>query len=1011
MCGTASRTFAVLQLLALENTSMTQNGNYIERPLPESNLTGGQPEVEIADCDLSHDDALSIIRNLRVHNQKLESQISDLDAALAEASDSNLLYKSIIDLSPVPIAYAKMTGEFHCNPACEQHLLLTEEDGFKQGMSFFDMKPTWQDFDMDGKPIPLEDMPFARALQGETVIGSEFRTVRKDGTEKWEVVNSAPIYDDQGNLTAGFITFPDITMLKEAEHRLSESEREILSWIESSPMCTKKVDLDFNLQFMSSSGASALGLDNISEYYGKPYPLDFYPELFRTEMRKCLEKVVEKKINVTYEAPIEDASGKQMWFHSTLVPVFDDKQELDYIVIVSIETTERKLAERALRESEHLLNEAQRIAQVGSYCCDLGTGKVTWSEEQYRIFGYEPFEIVPTVSLVVEHIHPEDRPKFDEVNKALHSQNSPCDMEYRIVCKDGNTKTISTTSVHIYDESGTPLRKIGASQDITVRKQAESEMKMLTIAVENSQQELDEFFISSPAGLAIVDDQLRYSKINETLAIINGTSVEGHIGKTVQQLMPKLAPTIEPMFREVLDSGKEFLNLEVNGETPALPGIPRQWMVSYFPMREIDGSIKSVGIVVIDTTERMQAQERANAAIVIAEKATSTKSEFLANMSHEIRTPMTAILGFAESISHTVTGQENIESIEIIRRNGKHLLNIINDILDVSKIEAGKMDVELTPYNPCHMITEIVSLMEPKAHAMNLIFKTEYIGSIPESIKTNPTRLKQILINLIGNAIKFTEKGSIKLTIRHIKNGDSSFMQFDVLDTGIGMTDEQIGCLFQPFTQADGSTTRKFGGTGLGLTVSKRFAELLGGDITIEDSSVGSGTRFRATIPTGPVDGILMLEAPSSIKSLSNSCCKPTSGSSLAGLRVLFAEDGPDNQKLVSFVLKKAGAQVEIAENGKIALHAALDARDQDNPYDCILMDMQMPIMSGYEATAALREANYTGTIIALTAHAMAGDRDKCINAGCDDFANKPINRKELIGLIVEHTRKGSRAA
>ncbi len=990
---------------------MSNHHDNIEKPLPKRNHSAGQLETEKADCALSHDDALALIRELRVHNQELESQVSDLHDALSEASDSNSLYKSIFDLSPVPIAYAKLTGEFYYNPACEQHLLLTEEDGFRQGMSFCEMKPTWQDFGMDGKPISLEDMPFARALQGETVIGTEFRTVRKDGTDKWEVVNAAPIYDGHGNLKAGFITFPDITMLKEAEHRLSESEREMLSWIHASPMCTKKVDLDFNLQFMSASGVQALGLDDISEFYGKPYPLDFYPESFKNGMRKCLEEVVEKKINVTYEAPIVDIDGNQLWFHSTLMPVFDDKDELDYIVLVSIETTERRLAEQALRESGNLLNEAQRVAHIGSYCCEFSTGEVTWSEEQYRIFGYEPFEVNPTVELVIEHIHPDDRPKFHEVNKALLNQKTPYDMEYRIICKDGDTKTISTTSFHVYDESGIPLRKMGACQDITARKQAECELKKLSIAVEQSQQELDEFFVSSPAGLAIIDDQLRYSKINKTLAAINGTSVEGHIGKTAQQLMPELAPTIEPMYREVLETGKEFLNNVVNGETPALPGIPRQWLVSYFPMRDFDGSVKSIGIVVVDTTERMQAEKRANAAMAIAEKATRSKSEFLANMSHEIRTPMTAILGFAETVSQNINKQDNIDSIEIIRRNGEHLLNIINDILDVSKIEAGKMDVELTSFNPCSMITEIVSLLETKALAKDLVFITEYAGSIPEYIRTNPTRLKQILINLVGNAIKFTDKGTIKLTASHLQIGGSSFMQFDVLDTGIGMTDEQIGCLFQPFTQADGSTTRKFGGTGLGLTVCKRLAELLGGDITIEESCIGTGTRFRATIPTGPIDGIRMLDEPSSIKSQASTQSKSVSRASLSGLRVLIAEDGPDNQKLISFVLKKAGAQVEIAENGKIALHAALEAQDTGNPFDCILMDMQMPIMSGYEATTALRDANYTGVIIALTAHAMTGDREKCIDAGCDDFANKPINRTELINLIAIYSHRASEAA
>ena len=990
---------------------MKQINHNIEDDDSKNIPTMGTHDNVKTDCTLSYEDAIAMIHELKARNRDLESRVSELGSSIAEASDSNLLYKSIIDLSPVPIAYAKSTGELFYNPAYEQHLLLAEEDGFKQGVSFFETKPTWQDYGKDGKPIAIEDMPFAQALQGTTVLGEEFRTVRKDGTEKWEVVNAAPIYDKHGNIKAGFITFPDITMLKDAEHRLSESEREVLAWIEASPMCTKKIDLDLNLQFMSSSGVQALGLDDISEYYGKPYPLDFYPEPIKAEMRERLEQVIETKLNVTYEASIEDANGKAIWFHSTLVPVFDDKDDLDYIVVISIDITEKKLAEQALLESEHLLNEAQRIAHVGSYSCELSSGSISWSKEQYRIFGYEPFEIIPTYDLISGHIHTEDHPKFLEASNSMLSQITPCDMEYRIITKQGDIKTVNTTSVITYDETGKPLRKMGACQDITVQKDAVREMNNLMVAVEQHQQELDEFFSASPAGLAIFDEHLRYKKINETLAATNGAAAEAHIGKNAQQLVPDLAPIIEPMLREVLNSGKEFLNIEVKGITPALPGDQRQWMVSFFPMREVDGKIRSVGAVVIDTSERMLAEQRAIAAIQMAEQATRAKSEFLANMSHEIRTPMTAILGFAESISQNVKGKENMESIEIIQRNGEHLLSIINDILDVSKIEAGKMEVDLTSHSPITIIDEVMSLMETRSHEKGLVLKSEYSGSIPETIRTNPTRLKQILINLIGNAIKFTEEGTVQLTARHFQNNNSSFMQFDILDTGIGMTRDQITCLFQPFTQADGSTTRKFGGTGLGLTVSKRFAELLGGDITIVESSTDCGTRFRATIPTGPIDGIRMLKNPSSPNSLNSTCPTSTPPPTLDGLRILFAEDGQDNQKLISFVLTNAGAQVEIAENGKIALQNALKAQTHGNPYDCILMDMQMPVMSGYEATALLREANYTGVIIALTAHAMAGDRQKCLSAGCDDFANKPINRKELLNLIVEYTSTVSRSA
>jgi Amt family ammonium transporter len=231
-------------------------------------------------------------------------------------------------------------------------------------------------------------------------------------------------------------------------------------------------------------------------------------------------------------------------------------------------------------------------------------------------------------------------------------------------------------------------------------------------------------------------------------------------------------------------------------------------------------------------------------------------------------------------------------------------------------------------------------------------------------------------------------------------------MQFDVMDTGIGMTEEQAAKLFEPFTQADTSTTRRFGGTGLGLTISKRLAEMLGGEVTVVESRAGVGTRFRATVATGLLDDVKMIDDPISATVLTSDAAKMTRGidePALDGCRILLAEDAPDNQQLISLVLKGGGAKVTVAENGKLAVDAALAAHGAGDPYDAILMDMQMPVMDGYEATQLLREKGYTAPIIALTAHAMQGDRKKCISAGCDDYAAKPIDRKKLIALIAAH--------
>ncbi len=396
-----------------------------------------------------------------------------------------------------------------------------------------------------------------------------------------------------------------------------------------------------------------------------------------------------------------------------------------------------------------------------------------------------------------------------------------------------------------------------------------------------------------------------------------------------------------------------------------------------------------------------------------AEQATKAKSEFLANMSHEIRTPMTAILGFAENLLESdSTEADRLSAVHTIRRNGEYLLGIINDILDLSKIEAGKMMVEYIRCEPCQLVAEVVSLVRPRASAKGLDFNVEVLGAIPETIQSDPTRLRQMLINLIGNSIKFTSSGAIRLVVRLLDSEDPQ-LQFDVVDTGRGMNDEQLGKLFQPFTQADSSTTRRFGGTGLGLAISRRLSRLLGGDIVVAETGIGIGTTFRLTVRTGSLDGVAMLDDPLSAM-LIPAKDNVESGPKIVDLRdckILLAEDGPDNQALISHVLRKAGAEVTVVENGQLAVETALAALhrrragDPDHPFDVILMDMQMPVMDGYEATGLLRQKGFSTPIIALTAHAMEGDRAKCIRCGCDDYATKPIDRKKLIAMVLVHTR------
>ncbi|MBN1345087.1 MAG: CHASE domain-containing protein [Phycisphaerae bacterium] len=391
-----------------------------------------------------------------------------------------------------------------------------------------------------------------------------------------------------------------------------------------------------------------------------------------------------------------------------------------------------------------------------------------------------------------------------------------------------------------------------------------------------------------------------------------------------------------------------------------------------------------------------------------AEDANRAKSQFLANMSHEIRTPMTAIVGFADILLDAdLSASDQLNAVQTIRRNGEFLTEIINDILDLSKIEAGRLEVRRVRCSVVELLSDIESLLRVRAQGKGLSLRFEFDGPAPSAILTDPTRLREIFFNLIGNAIKFTETGGVRIVTRSVKGDDGKperVIQFDVIDTGIGIQPDQMDRLFEPFQQADSSLTRKFGGTGLGLAISRRLARMLGGDITVR-SRPNEGSTFTVTIASGDLTDVQWLESPScvlSVEAAIETGAQPPTTIELTGRRVLLAEDGPDNQRLISFHLRRAGCEVTLAENGQAAVETAMRASKEGRPFDVILMDMQMPILDGYGATRTLRDKGYDRSIIALTAHAMATERDKCLAAGCSEYASKPIDRDALLALIAQ---------
>ncbi|WP_417739229.1 ATP-binding protein [Rosistilla oblonga] len=427
----------------------------------------------------------------------------------------------------------------------------------------------------------------------------------------------------------------------------------------------------------------------------------------------------------------------------------------------------------------------------------------------------------------------------------------------------------------------------------------------------------------------------------------------------------------------------------------AHPQLGQRWLSAIGePVRSKSGRVLRHSGIIWDVTQRHESEAALLEAREQAESANRAKSEFLANMSHEIRTPMTAILGYIDLIDEKVDHEETRDHIDTVRRNGKFLLAIINDILDLSKIEAGKFDLAVEPFSPNRLIEDVRSIMNVRATENQIDLHINYDGLVPETIQTDPKRLKQILINLVGNAIKFTDRGSVTLSVSY--DPSAKRVLFQVADTGIGMTTRQINRLFQPFSQADSSVSRTFGGTGLGLAISQRLASIMGGEISVE-SEPGEGSCFAVSIDPGdltntrlvplrPFEDVPVSESSSDVSPLTCS--------------VLLVDDRRDIRFLASRLLSNAGATITEAEDGQEAVDKMQEMLRNDRVVDLILLDMQMPRLDGYRTADQLRRLGYKGPIIALTADAMQGDMDRCIQCGCNDYLSKPIDSALLLEKV-----------
>lgn len=733
----------------------------------------------------------------------------------------------------------------------------------------------------------------------------------------------------------------------------------------------------------------------------------------------------EDQFDLSYRIRTDGGETKNIYATATVIR--NDEGKVSQILGVNKDVTRQY-------EAEYRLEQAMNASRIMMYDWDIQRDETSFiSDNYFTKLGYVPGELPYTYEAYCANIHPEDR---ERIRGLLHAFLDDPDrgystMEYRLVKRDGEIIWVrSVGEVIESDEQGRPMRLVGMIIDIDAEKRINKALRsVVELKVSQSPQQtlsevcraVGDLFGTSYAGVLrkeVCDGQV----VCRLLGAADSESEELGVafpfaGSPCEEIERQGVFVLESGVRERFRDDRILDNLDVEGFAGVTlrdsHGDPIGFLtlLDKRPMVIRADSVSSMqlfGARAASELERLGIEEHLRSARDAAEAANIAKSEFLANMSHEIRTPMTAILGYADLLgdpTEEISQSQIVDSIQTIQRNAKHLLTVINDILDMSRIEAGRMQVERIGVTTVEVAEEVCSLMRSRAEGKGIRLEVAYDTPVPEEIRTDPTRLRQILINLVGNAIKFTEAGTITIGVSCVP--DQRQMVFRVVDTGIGMTPDQLGVIsqFNAFSQADTSMARKYGGTGLGLRISNSLARLLGGEIRVT-SEVGKGSTFTVVVDAGDLDGVAMvdqrqegpvdedvLDLPEDFLAQQNKPRLP-----LKGQRILLAEDGPDNQRLISYHLKKAGAEVVLAENGRVACDLLLE--DQEG-VDLVLMDMQMPEMDGYSATRKLREAGFELPVVALTAHAMDHDRDHCLDAGCDDYMTKPISKGELIDMCV----------
>lgn len=1016
----------------------------------------------------------------------------------------------IFELSPDLLAVAGLDGYFkRLNPAWEQTMGYYQEELL--ALPYLDL--------VHPDDLPAAQREVARLAQGVPTTLFEIRCRHKDGSYRWLAWNVDPL-PEEGRL---YCTARDVTLQKQAEQVLRESEALLASVLNSS--------LDGIAAFQSLRDATGQIIDFVwilinpkaEEILKRPAA-----DLLGKRLLKTMPAHAENGLFDAYKRVVEtgqprnqefryDGDGLHHWFQHTAVKL-DDGFAVTFRDITAQKATEE-------------MRLALSAGQMGTWDLTLATGEVNRSQSTDQIFGYRSDGSIRTVEDYVSRVFPDDVASVRDAIAFSIEMRAEHYIEYRVVWPDGSIHWVASRGNVLLDEQGQPMRLVGALTEITERKQVEEALRASEAQLQHSLAELQTIYATAPVGLCFVDTQLRFVKINQALAEMNGVPIEATIGQTLREVLPTIADVIEPYYYQVMATGEPVVNLEVRGEPAWMPGFKRATLASFYPVYDVEDTLLGINVVIQDITERKQAEEALreseerfrvalkNAPILVynadqqlrytwiynpphgftvaqvtgkrddellpaadvaelvafkqhvldtcvghrreirmrfgdqahvydvtaeplcdeqgqvvgltvaaleitglkqaeaamreakeaAEAASRMKSVFLANMSHEIRTPLTSMIGYASLLARRLEGKERSQA-QRIEEGGKRLLETLNALLMLAKLEAGGVEVQFDDLHMAAEVGEIVRLYRQQAEAKNLMLTFNLKpAAVTARAHLDRGALNSILQNLISNAIKFTHRGGITVTVDLDETrmqtaatqaipAPAGWITVHVEDTGVGIAPDFLPHIFDAFRQESTGLSRSYDGAGLGLAITKQLVEKMHGTIGVV-SEKDHGSRFTVRFPQVVTELLpeVVATAPE-VTAAQDTTTHPR-------CHILLVEDNEDTQKLIEALLEDR-CELTIVGDALAAQAAARQMLEtMGQPFDAILMDIHLGRgPNGIDALAALRTlpAYRAVPIAALTAYALPGDRERFLEVGFDAYLRKPFTADELLEFTAQ---------